>query len=75
MKLKLKEKWSGFRPFASDNLPIIGKTNIENLILATAHGRNGILLAPITAKAVEELVVNDRIMPEIKDFGVERFDK
>src|SRR3989338_1872753 len=72
-KLKLKEKWSGFRPFASDNMPIIGKTNIENLILATAHGRNGILLAPITAKAVEELVVNDRIMQEIKDFGVERF--
>src|SRR3989338_7573875 len=72
-KLKIREKWSGFRPFASDNMPIIGKTNIENLILATAHGRNGILLAPITAKAVEELVVNDRIMPEIKDFGVERF--
>ena len=74
-KLKIKEKWSGFRPFASDNLPIIGKTNIENLLLATAHGRNGILLAPITAKAIEELVVNGRIIPEIKDFGVERFNK
>mgnify|MGYP001563866132 CR=1 FL=1 len=74
-KLKIKEKWAGFRPFASDNLPIIGKTNIENLIIATAHGRNGIILAPITARAVEELVVNDRIMPEIKDFGIERFDK
>ena len=74
-KLKIKEKWCGFRPFASDNLPIIGKTNIENLILATAHGRNGILLAPITTKAVEELIVNDKIMPEIKDFGVERFVK
>ena len=74
-KLKIKQKWCGFRPFASDNLPIIGKTNIENLILATAHGRNGILLAPITAKAVEELVVNDRIMPEIADFGIGRFNK
>jgi len=74
-KLKIKEKWCGFRPFASDNLPIIGKTSIENLILATAHGRNGILLAPITTKAVEELIVNDKIMPEIKDFGVERFVK
>ena len=73
-KLKIKEKWCGFRPFASDNLPIIGKTSIENLILATAHGRNGILLAPITAKAVEELIVNDRVIPEIKDFGVERFN-
>ncbi len=74
-ELKIKEKWCGFRPFAEDKLPIIGKTNIENLLLATAHGRNGILLAPITAKAVEELVVNDRIMPEIRDFGVRRFNK
>tara|TARA_Y100000310_G_scaffold38326_1_gene35937 strand:- start:10124 stop:11236 length:1113 start_codon:yes stop_codon:yes gene_type:complete len=73
--LKIKEKWSGFRPFASDQLPIIGKTSIENLIIATAHGRNGILLPPITAKAVTELVLNDKIIPEIKDFGVERFDK
>ncbi|MEK6949777.1 MAG: FAD-dependent oxidoreductase [Nanoarchaeota archaeon] len=61
-------------PFAEDKLPIIGKTNIENLILATAHGRNGILLAPITAKAIEELVVNNRIIPEIRDFGVGRFN-
>ena len=74
-KLKVKEKWSGFRPFAPDKLPIIGKTSTENLILATAHGRNGILLAPITAKAVTELVVNDKIIPEIRDFGVDRFNK
>ena len=72
--LKIKEKWCGLRPFADDKLPIIGKTRIENLILATAHGRNGVLLAPITAKAVTELVVNDKIMPEIQDFGVERFN-
>lgn len=73
--LKIIEKWSGLRPFTDDKLPIIGKTNIENLILATAHGRNGILLAPITAKAITELVVNNNVIPEIKDFGVERFDK
>ena len=73
--LEIKEKWAGLRPFAEDQLPIIGKTNIKNLILATAHGRNGILLAPITAKAIEELVVNDKIMPEIRGFGVERFNK
>ena len=72
--LQIKEKWSGFRPYAADKLPIIGRTNIENLILATAHGRNGILLPPITAKAVEELVVNDNVIPEINDFGVDRFD-
>jgi glycine oxidase len=73
--LKIKEKWCAFRPYANDQLPIIGKTNVENLILATAHGRNGILLAPITAKAVTELIVNDKVIPEIKDLGVERFSK
>ena len=73
--LKINEKWSGFRPLAEDNLPIIGKTGIEGLILATAHYRNGILLAPITAKAITELIVNDKIMPEIKDFSVNRFNK
>ena len=73
--LKIIEKWSGLRPFAADKLPIIGKTSIENLILATAHGRNGILLAPITAKAVTEIIVNDKIMPDIKDFSIERFNK
>ena len=67
-KLKIKEKWCGLRPFAEDKLPIIGKENVENLILATGHGRNGILLAPITAKAVEELIVYDKAIPEIKDF-------
>jgi len=71
---EIKEKWAGFRPTTADQFPIIGKTNIENLLLATAHGRNGILLAPITAKAIEELVANGNIIPEIKDFGVERFN-
>ncbi|MFH0867889.1 MAG: glycine oxidase ThiO [Candidatus Woesearchaeota archaeon] len=73
--MKIIDRYSGFRPIASDNLPIIGKTSIENLILATAHYRNGILLAPITAKAVTELIVNNNVMPEIKDFSVDRFNK
>ena len=72
--LEIKETWSGLRPFASDKLPIIGKTKIKNLILATAHGRNGILLAPITAKAITEIIVNDNIIPEIRDFNLDRFN-
>src|SRR3989338_2972863 len=73
--LKIIDKYCGFRPISSDNLPIMGKTRIENLILATAHYRNGILLAPITAKAVTEIIVNGNVLPEIKDFSVERFGK
>ncbi|MCB0861822.1 MAG: glycine oxidase ThiO [Solirubrobacterales bacterium] len=48
---------AGLRPGTPDNLPLIGPTAIEGLILATGHYRNGILLAPLTAKAVGELAV------------------
>lgn len=39
------------RPATPDNLPLIGPTAVPGLHLATGHGRNGILLAPLTADA------------------------
>ena len=47
---------AGFRPGTPDNMPVIGRTAIDGLILATGHYRNGILLAPVTATAVADLV-------------------
>ncbi len=47
---------AGLRPGTPDNLPVIGPTAIEGLVLATGHYRNGILLAPVTAQAVAELI-------------------
>lgn len=47
---------AGLRPGTPDNVPVIGRTTIEGLILATGHYRNGILLAPVTAQAVGELI-------------------
>lgn len=47
---------AGFRPGTPDNVPVIGPTAIEGLILATGHYRNGILLAPVTARTVGDLV-------------------
>ncbi|MCB0870788.1 MAG: glycine oxidase ThiO [Solirubrobacterales bacterium] len=47
---------AGLRPGTPDNLPVIGRTEIEGLILATGHYRNGILLAPVTAKSVAGLI-------------------
>ncbi|MGM7423206.1 FAD-dependent oxidoreductase [Cellulosimicrobium sp. CpK407] len=40
------------RPATPDNLPLVGPTAVPGLHLATGHGRNGILLAPLTADAV-----------------------
>jgi glycine oxidase len=50
---------AGLRPGTPDNLPVIGRASIEGLILATGHYRNGILLAPVTARSVCELIAGD----------------
>ena len=52
--------WAGLRPGTPDDLPIIGPAaDFPNLIIATGHFRNGILLAPITADLVRQIVVGD----------------
>ena len=47
--LEIEEFIAGLRPGSRDHAPIIGKTELENLVYATGHYRHGILLAPITA--------------------------
>ena len=47
--------WAGLRPYTEDQLPISGPGPLPGLFLATGHFRNGILLAPITAKLVAQL--------------------
>ena len=53
--LAITESWAGLRPFVEGELPVIGRvSDIENVFVATGHYRNGILLAPITAKMVAD---------------------
>ena len=47
---------AGLRPGIPDNLPLIGPGAIPGLVLATGHYRNGILLAPLTAERIAELL-------------------
>jgi glycine oxidase len=55
------EARSGLRPATSDGLPIMGPSaTVPGLFYATGHYRNGILLAPFTALAVADLVLDDR---------------
>lgn len=51
----LLDTWAGLRPAAPDLLPILGRVD-KVAVVATAHYRNGILLAPWTALAVAELL-------------------
>jgi glycine oxidase len=61
----------GLRPGSPDNGPIVGRTRVDGLLLATGHFRNGILLAPLTADEMVRLLVAGR---EGSDVGSGPFD-
>ena len=72
--LAIADHWSGLRPFAADGLPVLGSiAGIDGLTIATAHYRNGILLAPLTAKIVAERLVHGVEHAAFTAFGVDRF--
>ena len=63
----LEEIWSGLRPYAEGG-PIIGPGPFSGLFLATGHFRDGILLAPITARLITELVLGQKPSVDLKPF-------
>ena len=69
----LQEFWWGFRPATSDELPVLGHSDCDNLTLATGHYRNGILLAPITATLIADLICEQKADPLLADFHYSRF--
>ena len=69
----IQEFWWGYRPTTPDELPILGSSPFTNLTLAVGHHRNGILLAPITAKLIADLVVEQKLDPLLSHFSWERF--
>ena len=66
------DAWSGLRPCSKDTLPIIGKTAIDGFYLATGHFRHGILLAPVTASAVADLILLGRSPVDLAPFAPHR---
>lgn len=69
----LSGSWSGLRPFAPDEMPILGPFGgIEGLFAATAHYLNGILLAPITAEIMADAVIYGGRSEYFSEFGPER---
>jgi glycine oxidase len=68
------DAWSGLRPFAPDADPVLGElSGLDGVIMATAHYRNGILLAPLTAKIVAERILNGAESEYLKSFAPSRF--
>ena len=68
-----EEAWAGLRPDTPDHLPILGATDLENFYVATGHFRNGILLAPITARLMTEVLLGRTPSLPLAPFSPLRF--
>jgi len=70
----VREVRVGLRPATPDELPVLGDDPSESGIFhASGHYRNGILLAPITAQLIADLVIDGRRDPCLEHFRVDRF--
>ena len=67
--------WAGLRPGTPDDLPILGATKERGVFSATGHFRNGILLAPITARIMADLIAGKGPAVDISVFSPERFEE
>jgi len=68
--------WAGLRPATPDGRPLLGPwPGIAGLVVATGHYRNGLLLSPITADVVAQLVVGRPPAVDLNPFRPDRFDR
>jgi glycine oxidase len=69
-----REARAGLRPKTADELPAIGRSStMPHVFYAAGHYRNGVLLAPLTASLVADLVIDGRERPELADVRPDRF--
>ncbi len=71
--LPILEIIAGLRPGSRDHNPIVGKTPIQGLYYATGHYRHGILLAPVTACEISDLILKGRPSELFAPFRPSRF--
>ncbi len=72
-KSRRHEAWAGLRPATPDELPILGETAISGFFAATGHYRDGILLAPVTARVMADLLVDGTSRHHLGAFSPNRF--
>ncbi len=66
--------WAGLRPGSPDGRPIIGRLpGKDNVLVATGHYRNGILLGPITGRLIAQLVTGGKTETPLEPFSPSRF--
>lgn len=72
--LQIRRAWAGLRPATPDGLPIIGREpRARGLWYAAGHGRNGVLLAPITGVLIRQLLAGEETLEQLDAMRPERF--
>lgn len=73
-KKHVAHRWAGLRPATQDGFPLLGRLSAApNVIFAAGHYRNGILLSPITAKTVGDLLDGKKPVVPLEMFKPDRF--
>ena len=72
-EMRIHEVWAGLRPGSPDDLPILGPTALPGYFAATGHYRDGILLAPITALVMSQLLRGRAPEFDLQPFSPLRF--
>jgi glycine oxidase len=67
------EHWAGLRPGTPDDLPVLGKSAVDNLFIAGGQYRSGILYAPAIAEVLAALVLGESAPLELAAFDPRRF--
>jgi glycine oxidase len=65
----VSETWAGLRPGTPDERPFLGATSLQGYFLACGHYRNGILLAPATARLLASAVEGVSAVPDAFAIG------
>ncbi|MGH2822896.1 MAG: FAD-dependent oxidoreductase, partial [Thermoleophilaceae bacterium] len=72
-ELELVEAHAGLRPGTPDNRAVVGPGDLEGLVWATGHWRNGVLLAPLTGEAVADVLAGETLPEELAPLSPARF--
>ena len=72
-RFRMHEAWAGLRPGSPDNLPILGAAQTPGYFVATGHFRDGILLTPVTALVLAQMVTGETPAYDLSAFSPARF--
>lgn len=73
VEARILESWAGLRPGTPDGLPIMGATPTPGYFVATGHFRDGILLAPVTARVIGQVMTGQKPELDLSTFAAARF--